>query len=338
MDGTILSIGNFTQPATAAIQTIAVPSDLDFLKIYNYTQFAANAGANADSLYWQRGMGTIGTYTGEAGGVAVVGITAANAFSLHNPNEQNFQSVGAAIAITDIDAATGIVLTATTTGLSVGSVIRLSTMSLAAAQQLGGIDFTVSAINAGVSFTITGYNGSTIPVAPTAAINATTGFYRIVGDPLFVPRQRVISNVTAAANALVSTTSPHGFAIGQKVRFVVPAISATQYGMTQLEGLSGVVLSITSTTAFTIDVDSSGFSAFAFPAAASVPFSPALVVPYGDDTATALIQAPPLSSLEDSVLNSGFIGMELAIGALLPGGVALDVIYWQAGKASFGGL
>lgn len=331
MDGTILSIGNFTQPAAAVDQIIQVPSGVDFLKIYNYTQLAANAGANADTFYWQRGMGTNGVYTAEVGGVAVVGASAANAFEIYNPNEQNFQSVGGARAITNINNGTGIVLTANTAGLAVGSVIRLENLGAAAAQQLGGIDFRVTAINAGVSFTI-------VPPTPTAVIGATTGNYRIIGDALYVPRHRVLSNVTAAANAVVTTTSAHGFSIGQEVRFVVPRVSATEYGMVELDGLSGAIQTVPTATSFSVDIDSAAFSAFAFPAAANVPFSPAIVVPYGDDTATALAQVPPLSSLEDQVNNQGYLGMKLAAGALLPAGVANDVIYWQAGKASFGGL
>ena len=335
MAGSILSIGNFTQGATAANQIIQVPSNLDWLKIYNYTQFAANAGANADELYWQRGMGTIGTFRGIAGGVAVAGITAANAFTLYDPS---VETPGAAIAITNINAATGVVLTGTTTGLFVGDTIRLSNLSAASAQQLGGIDFTVSAINPGVSFTIQGYAGSTIPVAPTAAIGACTGFYRKIQRGLFYPRKRVISQITSAASAVVSTTVDHGYSVGMKVRFIVPSVTAIGYGITQLDGVDATITAVGGANSFTINVDTTAMGAFSFPVAAAVPFSPALVVPFGDNTATALAQVPPLSSLEDRVNNTGYLGMILATGANLPAGVANDVVYWQAGKCEFGGL
>lgn len=329
MDGTILSIGSFTQPGTAVNQIIQVPSNLDYLYVYNYTQMAASAGANGGQFYWQRGMGTIGTMLSVGAAQAVTSaVTAANAFTLYDPS---VVTPGAAIAITNINATTGVVLTATTTGLAVGSIVRLSVLGAASAQQLGGVDFVVTAINPGVSFTI-------VPPTPSAAIGASTGFYRIIPQGLFFPRRRIISNVTAAASAVVTTTTAHGFSVGQEVRFVVPQVTATTYGMTGLDGLSGTVTAVGSTTAFTVDIDTSAMAAFAFPAAAAVPFSPAEVIPYGDDTATALVQAPPLSSLEDSVQNTGYLGMILAAGALLPAGIAADVVYWRAGKVTMGGL
>lgn len=330
MDGSILSIGTFTQPATAVNQIIQVPSNLDYLNVINYTQFAAGiTNGTAVQFYWQRNMGTIGTYFGGAAGpVASWGVTAANAFTLYDPSNT---TPGAPIAITNINATTGVVLTGTTTGLAVGSIIRLSNLSAASAQQYGGIDFVVTAINPATSFTIT-------PLTPSAAIGACTGFYRIINPGLFYPRRRIISNISQAASAVVTTTVAHGYSIGQEVRFVVPQVTATTFGMIEINGLTGIITAVGSSTTFTVNINSTGFTTFAWPAAAAVPFSPAEVIPFGDDTATALSQVPPLSSLEDAVQNTGYLGMILATGALLPAGVANDVIYWQAGKAVYGGL
>lgn len=328
----IISVGSFTQPATAVAQTIQVPSNLDYLLLHNYTRMAAGTSADYGDGYWQRGMGTQGLYRTCAG---VANDFAVNSFTLYDPS---ITTPGAAIAITNIDAATGIVLTGTTTGLAVGSIIRLSNLSVAAAQQLGGIDFSVSAINAGVSFTIIPYVGSTIPVAPTAAIGACTGFYRIQQPGLFYPRRRLISQITSAASAIVSTTVNHGYSIGQQVRFVIPRVTAIGYGITELNAVQATITAVGGTNSFTINVDTTGMGAFSFPVGAAVPFSPAEVIPFGDDTATALAQVPALSSLQDSVNNTGYLGMTLTAGATSPAGVANDVIYWQAGKADFGGL
>lgn len=325
MDGTILSVGTFTQPATAVAQTIAVPSNLDYLRIFNYTQMAAGTSTNYGDGYWQRGMGTLGLYRTCAG---VAAAFAANSFVLYDPSTA---VNSAAIAITNINAGTGVVLTATTTGLAVGSVIRLSNLSAAAAQQYGGLDFTVTAVNPGVSFTI-------VPLTPSAAIGATTGFYRIIPAGLFYPRRRLISNISSAASAVVTTTVAHGYSVGQEVRFVIPAVTAIGFGITQLDGVSAVITAVGSSTTFTINVDTTAMGAFSYPVGTAVPFTPAEVIPFGDDTATALAQVPPLSSLEDSVQNVAYLGMTLAAGATSPAGAANDVIYWQAGKASFGGL
>ena len=83
----------------------------------------------------------------------------------------------------------------------------------------------------------------------------------------------------------------------------------------------------------TINVDSSAFSAFAFPTAAQLSaagaFTQAQVVPMGEDTADALSQGVDI--LTDATLNTAFIGMQLAAGVNSPAGSASDVIYWQAG-------
>lgn len=331
MDGTIIGIGTFTQPATAVAQTIAVPSNLDGLWVYNWTQIAA--GGNAGIFHWMRNspVPTQGISIAANGNVA---LTAANSFVLYNPNIQNFETVSAAVAITDINNATGVVLTGNTAGLAVGSVIRLSNITDAAGVQLAGVDFRVTAVNANVSFTI-------VLPTPTAVIGATGGFYRIVGGPLYVPRVRILSNVSQAVNATVTTTTAHGFTVGQEVRFSVPEVSATEYGMTQLDSSvtrSATVLTTPTATTFTIDVDTTGFGAFAYPAGAEVPFTFAAVTPFGDDTATALAQVPPLSSLGDAVFNTGFLGITLQNGANLPGGIANDVVTWEAYKATYGGL
>ncbi len=331
MDGTIIGIGTFTQPATAVAQTISVPSNLDGLWVYNWTQI--NAAGNAGIFHWMRNspFPTQGISIAANG---AVGLTAANSFVLFNPNLQNFETVSAPVAITNINNGSGVVLTANTTGLSVGSVIRLSNLGSAAAVQLGGVNFRVTAVNPGVSFTI-------VLPTPTAVIGATTGFYRIIGSPLFVPRIRILSNVSQAVNAVVTTTTAHGFSVGQEVRFSVPQVTNTEYGMTQLDSSItpfAIVLSTPTSTTFTINVDTTGFGVFAFPAGADVPFTFAAVTPFGDDTATAITQVPPLSSLEDATKNTAFLGITLQTGANLPGGVANDVVTWEAYKATFGGL
>ena len=53
--GTILTQGTFTQPATAAAVTLQVPSNLDLLEVWNYTQ-SASGGASTNAVYsfWTR--------------------------------------------------------------------------------------------------------------------------------------------------------------------------------------------------------------------------------------------------------------------------------------------
>lgn len=325
MDGTILSQGSFTQALTGTSVTIAVPSGTDFLKVYNYTRMAAGTSADAGISYWQRGMGTTGLYQTCAG---VSAASAAGSFILFDPS---ITTPSAPVAITNINAGSGVVATGNTAGVFVGTRIRLSSLSVAAAQQYAGIDFAVTAVTANTSFTI-------VPLTPSATIGACTGFYRIIPGGLFYPRRRFISNISSATAGVVTTTFPHGYSVGQQVRFVIPTVTSIGFGTTQLDGLSAVITAVGSTTTFTINVDTSVMGAFSWPVGTAVPFTPAEVVPYGDDTATALAQNPALSGLQDAVSNTGYLGMTLASSATQPAGVTSDVIYWVAGKTALGGL
>jgi hypothetical protein len=113
----------------------------------------------------------------------------------------------------------------------------------------------------------------------------------------------------------------HGFSVDEVVRFIVPS----DFGMTQLDNLTGKITAVNTTTnTITVDIDSSAFTAFAWPAASSAPLNFAQVVPVGIDGS---------NSVSDATDNVSFIGMELGAGADGPAGSSSDVIYWRAGKA-----
>ena len=75
--------------------------------------------------------------------------------------------------------------------------------------------------------------------------------------PTFAPTYRLISNVTNAFPAAVTTSLAHGLLTGAVVRLIMPA----GVGMTQLNNMSGVI-TVTGTSSFTIDIDTSSFDAF----------------------------------------------------------------------------
>lgn len=329
MDGSILTQGTFTQPATAVNQTIVIPSNADWLRVLNYTQAnqGTSAAANGFDFWWQRGMpsGTgIVKIAGVAGAVTV-NVTANNAFTLYDPSGNPY---GTPVATTSgTNATRPVIATGSTTGLVAGtSIVRLS--GITAQSNICGPEFVIDTVVANTSFRIQ----NTLATAPGAGGGA--GFYRIVNyNPLFYPRRRFIASITQAAAANVLTTIPHGYVNGQLVRFVIPSVSA----MTQLDGLTGTV-TVVDANNFTVNVDTTAFSAFTFPTAAQMPASYPLVVPVGEDTAGALAMSPVPDILSDATVNTGFLGMTLTAGALLPAGVASDVVYWRAGKSVLGGL
>lgn len=87
-----------------------------------------------------------------------------------------------------------------------------------------------------------------------------------------------ISAVTQAQNAVVTTTVNHGFVVGNLVSFNIPK----EYGMRQLNAVTGVVLSVTSNTV-TTDINTLNFDAFTVPSVPSYQvLDPAQILPAGD--------------------------------------------------------
>ena len=319
MDGTIITQGSFT--STGAAQLIPIRSDVDWMTVFNWTEFALAAGAKTQNhgfrYYWQRGMaantGLMDYYT--TNGAATVGTLAtATGFTLYDTSVNN--PLGAVATTGYAGANPPVITTGSTAGLvAAQSIVRLSGM--AAAPTLCGIDFLVVNLVANTSITL--------PTLANAVAAGGAGFYRVIPyNPLFYPRNRIVCNVTAAANPTVTTNVPHGFTIGQTVRFVVPAVN----GMVELNGLTATVLTTPTVNTFTMSTSTVGFTAFAWPLIAVSPNSIAQVVPVGE-TANATYA----NLLDDATLNTGEIGIILAGGLTGPAGSNGDLIYWVAGKS-----
>ncbi len=316
-DNTIILQGKFT--ADGAAKTLQLRSDVDWVRVYNWTQASTQQSTGRGiEFYWQRGMANDSAivYKKKDSGVddlKMVTITSGG-FSLVDSTSSAPLSA-ANTSITAVSTASLPVVSASdTTGLSNGDVVRL--IDVAGAQQLGGLDFTIDSLSANTSFRL--------PYMAQLGGAGTTGTFRRVNyDSLFAPRSRYISNISVASAAVVKMTVTHNMVVGQKVKLVVPAA----YGMIEADGLSAMITAINTTTnTITLDIDSSTFTAFAFPATTDVPFSPAMVIPFGED-----VTYPNLS--DDSVNNTGVMGIKLASGVVSPAGSTSDVIYWTAGKS-----
>lgn len=375
MDGTILSQGRFVVPATVVNQVIAIPSNVDFMWVKNYTNAAKVGGATGLGVnyYWQRGMAA-GTgmveYYGNGTAVMSGDTLVSGGFTLYDPSGQSAGALpllGNPVATTSISNATSpIVATGSTAGLVAstgtvrGTIVRVT--NTAAQQDTQGIDFAIGAVVANTSFTLTIAGLNALANVPGAVGGA--GFYRIVNvDPLFYPRHRYITNITKATNANVSTSVQHGMTPGQEVRFNIPTMTIAPFGMTELNGVVATILTVVDDFNFTINVDTSAFSTFIWPAVAQMPASFPIMVPVGEDTATSLItpaiQVPTIGGVQiygtqsgilaDATVNTGYLGMVLGTGGVgtVAGALAIsgpagttagDVVYWVAGKSSFGGL
>ena len=392
MDGTILSQGTFRTPGSNTTNnTIAngnqmivqIPSNADWMWVYNYTSYGV-AGTNTATFqgtanaqtgmkyYWQRGMPqgqALVEYKTNAANSSNADLLLTGGFTLYDPSNTAITPLlSAPVATTAVTNATRpVVSTASTAGISVGSIVRLSSN---AQTDDTGPEFVVGAVTVNTSFTLL---TATNPLANApGAIGGGSGFYRIVNrDHMFYPRNRYIVNITQAVNPIVSTSVPHGMTAGQAIRFHIPSVS----GMVQLNSTAynnykyASILAVNDDYNFVIDIDTTSFTAFTWPTVAQQPAGYPIMVPVGENTAVSLAsisqQVPQVAGIQipntqvgilaDATVNTAYLGMILGIGGngnalttpiIGPAGsianvsnVQLpDTIYWVAGKSSLGGL
>lgn len=97
-------------------------------------------------------------------------------------------------------------------------------------------------------------------------------------SPIFQPAMRLVTAITNANPAVVTTSFEHDYRTGDIVRLYVPK----WYGMRRADKLQGTI-TVTADTTFTIDIDTTGFNTFSIPA--PVPWyvsSAPHVVPVGE--------------------------------------------------------
>jgi hypothetical protein len=321
--------GRFTSSGNNVI--VDVRSGIDWIWVKNLTvSYAAGANTGAE-FYWQLGMtqgrGTIYTKTSSTNALAV-GQIAANAgfFTV----DETINIPGPSLSLSGITNATApTVNTTNTSSLSNGDIVRI--FSTVGAKQLAGLDFTINNLNPGSSFDLA-YMASIANANPGAGT-----FRRIPYSPYFYPSTRYITKITQATQAIVSLSVVHNYTVGQQVRFIVPTVTASAYGMTELDGLQATIVAIDEPDAdgaentITVDIDTTGFSPFSFPLTTAPGFTPAQIVPIGENTAQALQSGANI--LGDSTVNAATFGVELVAGVNSPAGSNGDLIYWVAGSS-----
>jgi len=322
---TVLQQGYFVSDQTDKI--IPLRSDVDWVKVYNLTNIAGATQWAGLEWYWQRGMGqddALLKYHGAATQVmyestSVIGFNGAvyRGISLIDSSDK---TPGAAIATTASTNATRPITSTNDTGtLAEGAIVRVFNDHT----NLCGLDFTVDAVTVNTEFRLR----NTLATAPGLAGGA--GTWRFIAPnetvyEMFHPRKRLIANITAANPGVVTTLVNHTFQTGEKLRMKI----GTASGMTELDNQVVTITRLGDAT-FSIGVDTTAYTAFAFPLPADVPFTEAAVIPVGTET---LYQV-------GAVENRGFIGLILGtsdtagIALASPGGTTGDAIKWMAGKS-----
>lgn len=271
------------------------------------------------------------------------GNLAQNGFTIFNAASR---TLPAAVAIASFTPGTTTVFTTGAAhGLKVGDIVRIYGMTTA--PQIGGVAMTVTAVGSTTTFT-TLLNSS----------NAVTsvGFVQKIGSSylppraLYYPEIRGIAAISQANPMVVTTLVQQNYAVGDVVTFQIPTAYGMQNLINKTTGLpyqatiSAVNNAVGTQTVTFANVDSSAFSAFAWPAASSYPLSLPVMIPQGEGNTNNLtgITPSPLPYANQDVLsfatqNLGRNGILIGAGdgtnAASTGGIigsTVDVWEWTA--------
>src|SRR5574338_369505 len=339
MPFTIITGDSFT--STGAGVKINLPSSADYFKTWNMTQLAATNPNTVVNGEW------FGPKFGAGQSAAGLGIQTVKTTSLLTSNfgaglgftyvttSPNVEAQNAN-AITAISAANPAVVTQTNT-YSNGDFIRI--YSTTGDLTIGGMVFQISSAS-GAGYTLLGLAN----IAGNGLAAATAGYTRRVSPKEAVnPQYLFITNISQATQAVVSTSvDPSAFyVVGNKIHFSVPS----SFGMSEMDQLTGTVVAVNAVAAsgnigaynLTVDIDSSAFTAFAFPASAlsQVASLFATLSPAGSATTynpNTLVQTG--YEFQKTPFHTGQFTpyMFLAGGAQSPAGANGDVINWIAYK------
>lgn len=97
-------------------------------------------------------------------------------------------------------------------------------------------------------------------------------------NPVFKPAMRIITAITNANPAQVTTSFDHGYINGLVVRLDIPPL----FGMQQANQLTGTIV-INGGDTFLIDIDTTLFDTFSIPSPGPQNYTSAQVVPIGED-------------------------------------------------------
>lgn len=340
MSFTLITQGSFL--STGVNVKISLPSSVDYFKTVNLTQMAAASPTVCVGGEWFGG-GTVAANSGlrwkKSGSSAILidafsTSTASNGFT-YVTSSPVIEAQGAN-AITGITAANPAVVSQTNT-YNNGDILYL--YATTGDLTIGGMPFQISSAS-GSGYTLLGLAN----VAGNGLAAATAGFTRRVSAALAVdPQYLFITNISQATSAVVSTSvDPSAYyVVGNKIHFSVPS----SFGMTQINGLTGTVTAVNAVGAsgnigaynLTVNIDSSAFTAFAFPLTSGSPTA-----------ALFATLAPAGSSTQQNYLTGVFTGYEfqktpfhtgqftpymlVAGGANSPAGSNADLIVWQGYK------
>jgi len=330
MPFTILTGGSFT--STGAGVKINLPSSADYFKTWNITQLTATNPNTVVHGEWFGSLFGSGA-TAQGGGIKTVKTTGMLESAFAANTGFTYVTVNPLVeaqapnAITAITNASPAVVTQTNTYSENDVVYLYNTTGML---QIAGMPFQLSSVS-GSGYTLIGLRAAGFATAATGGFTRRVSTFNAV-EPEFL----YITEITQATQAVVRTSvdPTNHYVVGMKIHFSVPQ----SLGMIQMNGLTGKIVAVSSANyTVTVDIDSTNFTAFAFPAStasptaqlfatyapagASTQFNPVTLVQTGYD-----FQKQPFRTGQFTPY------MFLAGGAQSPAGAASDVINWMAYK------
>jgi len=329
--------------------TVSTPQDIslvsqnppDYIVMRNLGSSASTgwgelSDAQEIEWFWQRSMaqGTAKGIRQSSDGsnpVMIAGFLSADGISTYDTaNPPTF----AALTGTTVtgNAGTFVVSMAETGTIAVGDYVRL--YNVVGEQQISGYTFQVTAVTNDVSITL-GYmasGGQTFAAAGTAC-----QVVKFIPNRMY-PRWRYIAGITQATQGVVYFTERNDYTPGEIVSFRV----SSDFGMDEINNKQARVLSVTNSStvsSITLDLDTSGYTAFAFPtsAVAAAGVSPAVCVPSSSgvvpDSGSATVpQQPPGTNLRDAFDNRNTRIIHCG-ASMFANGTTGDVWTWMAFKS-----
>ena len=331
--------GTFT--STGANKALYLPMKPDMIEIWNKTKYATttnNTGVSAIG-FAEDNDGT--GYVTASNGTAWLGkIVTSGGFTFFSAGSFTFGPATTAVAGTPVSQAAAAVVTSASHGLQTGDAVLIT--GTTGMLQIAGVVYTITRIDA---------NSFSIPVDSSGFAAAATSvtWKKLLYPDLYIPQSCVVTAVTKASSAVVTTATNHNFVVGQEVAFVVPS----DWGMVQLDSSTYLQTSngipqqayVTAVTAntVTVNVNSTGFTTFAYPtsAVAALGVTPAQIIAIGDqNTGWQLNSSGQVPYLG---VKNGVIGIPGAYAANTRQGVVVgtgdgttiihannDVVAWRA--------
>jgi len=301
----MIAQGHFT--STGAATTIELPKRPDYFVVRNRSLWGSAPTAVVQSEWYYGYADGQATCITEGGASALTATAIAAAGAGFTFVDLSDQTPGALVATGTAITNANPAVVSDAGNPAVGQIVRV--FNTTGMLQISGIDFTVTAIAAGVSYTLGYLDASGFGAA------ATNADYRVIPAKYYTPYRRWVTNISTAAAAVISVSVAHNYLVGDKITVFCPDAN---FGMTEINGVQGTVTAVTANT-ITTDIDTTGMTAFAWPTSA--------VAAAGVTHPTVTIAGEVATKLTSTIDSTAYYGMYLDTGVV---GANTNVMDWMA--------